>query len=276
MTFRGIARRLGLGRLRRWLAAGPGAGRSRTQRQYRRLHQVVLRGRGYGAGGWRESGEAALLKRLRRERPNISLIIDVGANVGGWAKEAARTWPQAQIHAFEPAAETFAELAAATHHLNVVSVNAALSDAPGEAILHSVTGESGLTSLYDRDLAVHGITMTAGESVRLIRLDDYAAENDIDHIDFLKIDAEGHDLAVIKGAANLIQRGAIDLIQFEFGGANIDSRTYLRDFVRFLEPQFRISRLLVDGLEPLVYGETEEVFVTCNFIAERRVAAHGE
>ena len=269
MLLRRIARALGIGRLYLWLKEGPHAGRVRSQGVYRRAHATALLGRGYGASGWVESGEAALLERIGRKRSDLCVIFDVGANVGGWSQEVARVWPKAQIHAFEPAGETYAQLEAATKGINVRAVNVALSDEPGEATLHAVEGQTGLTSLHDRDLAAHGMEMTATETVRLMRLDDYAAEQGIDHIDFLKIDAEGHDLAVLKGASGMIERGAIDLIQFEFGGANIDSRTFLRDFVRFLEPRYRILRLMKDGLEPLVYGEREEVFVTSNFLAER-------
>lgn len=269
MTIRGVARTLGLGRLRNWLLAGPRAGQIGVQRYYRRLHLVSLRGRGFGAGGWRESGEAALLERLGRERTDMRVIFDVGANVGDWSREAARTWPDATIHAFEPAGATFAEYVEATAGLNVRPVRAALSDRRDQATLHAVPGESALSSLYERDLVVQGMSMTEVETVDQITLDDYCADAGIEHIDLLKIDAEGHDLMVLRGARGLIDSGSIDLIQFEFGGANIDSRTYLRDFVRLLEPHYRISRLISDGVEPLVYTELEEIFTTANFLAER-------
>lgn len=269
VIFKRIGRQLRLDTLYYWLARGPGAGRRRSQGVYERLHDLALRGRGYGASGWVESGESALLARLGHSRPDLRVILDVGANVGGWSRVAARTWPDATIHAFEPSKSTHEELVRATQGLNVRTVNAALSDTEGRAALYAVTGETGLSSLNDRDLAEHGLTMTATETVQTLRLDDYAVEHGLKHIDFLKIDTEGHDLAVLKGASNLIERGAIDLIQFEFGGTHLDSRTFLRDFVRFLEPRYRIGRLLIDGVEPLVYSEREEVFLTCNFLAER-------
>ena len=47
----------------------------------------------------------------------------------------------------------------------------------------------------------------------------------------MKIDVEGHELDVLKGFGELIKK--VRLIQFEFGGTNIDSKTYLRDFWEF-------------------------------------------
>jgi FkbM family methyltransferase len=269
MTVRDVARRLGLGRLRNWLFAGPRAGQIRAQRYYRRIHLISLRGRGFGAGGWRESGEAALLERLGHEHPDIRVIFDVGANVGGWSREVARIWPDATIYAFEPSRTTFAEYVEATTGLNVRPVHAALGDCRDLVTLHAVPGESALSSLYERDLIVQGLKMTEVETVDQITLDSYCEDAGIEHIDLLKIDAEGHDLMVLRGAQGLIDSGRIDLIQFEFGGANIDSRTFLRDFVRLLEPRYRISRLVTDGLEPLDYTELEEIFTTANFLAQR-------
>jgi hypothetical protein len=130
-----------------------------------------------------------------------------------------------------------------------------------------VPGISGLASLHARDLTEHHLAMTATEDVPVTTVDDYCAEHDIGRIDFLKVDAEGHDLAVLKGARGAIDEGRVRLIQFEFGGANIDSRTYLRDFVRLLTPRYKLHRLMVDGVEPVDYTEAEEVFVTANYLA---------
>lgn len=59
-------------------------------------------------------------------------------------------------------------------------------------------------------------------------------------------------------------------IQFEFGGTNIDSRTFLCDFVRLIGPRYEIFLMLADGLEPVRYTDRDEVFITSNFVSERR------
>jgi hypothetical protein len=101
-------------------------------------------------------------------------------------------------------------------------------------------------------------------------LDDVCAEECIAHIDLLKIDTEGHELAVLRGARRMIDSGSIDAIQFEFGGCAIDARTYLRDFFRLLGERYQIHRVTPRGLLPVDYSEREEVFVSSNFLALRR------
>jgi FkbM family methyltransferase len=197
-------------------------------------------------------------------------VLDVGANVGGWSLAARRNWPHADIHAFEPAAATYALLSAAVQDADVTVVRAACGASTGVVTLHSVPGLPGLTSVYPRDLLEHRLEMSGIEDVPMITVDDYCSDIGIDRIDFLKVDAEGHDLAVLHGAASMLNTGRIRFVQFEFGGANIDSRTFLRDFVRLLEPRYALSRLLVNGLESLAYSEAEEIFMTANFLAELR------
>lgn len=246
------------------------AGRVRMQFIFRRMHTVALVGRNFGPSEVGKSGELAALARMKAAAPTAGVIFDVGANVGEWTINATRLWPQARVHAFEPSADTFAKLDAATASMRVTRVRNAVSDHSGQVLLHEVPGLSGLSSLHARDLSTHGMEMTATEDVDAVTLDEYCDVNDIAAIDILKLDVEGHELAALHGAHRLLDEGRIHFIQFEFGGTNIDSRTYLRDFVDLLGSDFQIYRLLADGVEELHYSEREEIFVTTNYLAERR------
>ena len=209
-------------------------------------HRSQLRTREVG-----KSGELSALQRMKAAVPVADVIFDVGANVGEWSMRAAHCWPLARIHAFEPSASTFATLEAATSGMRVTCVRTALSDQSGRVELHEVPGMPGLSSLHARDLSTHGMVMTATEEVSASTLDEYCDAQHIAAIDVLKLDVEGHELAVLHGARRLLRDRCIKFIQFEFGGTNIDSRTYLRDFVKLLGADFRIYRLLADGVEPL-------------------------
>lgn len=245
------------------------SGRARWQWLWRRLHHEALIGRHFGEGDFHRSGELAALQRVQAARPRATVVLDVGANHGGWSLEARRLWPGAAVHAFEPAQETFDRLVAATKDARVVCVRAACGVEPGVGRLHSVPGMPGLSSLHDRDLSGVNLTMTEVEEVPVTTLAAYCEQQGITEVDMLKVDAEGHDLAVLLGAGALITEGRVAAVQFEFGGTNIDARTFLRDFVRLLEPRYRIFRLLLDGLEELDYSEREEVFVATNYLALR-------
>ena len=65
------------------------------------------------------------------------------------------------------------------------------------------------------------------EEIYLKRLDNYWKDKS-KIIDYIKIDVEGHELDALEGFGDLIKK--VRLIQFEFGGCNIDTRTYFQDF----------------------------------------------
>jgi hypothetical protein len=105
---------------------------------------------------------------------------------------------------------------------------------------------SDLASLYERDLTHVGAVMTHQEIVQVTTVDALAEKHSLRHIAFLKLDLEGHELEALSGAKELLERKAIDAIAFEFGGCNVDSRTYIKDFWSLLvyQHQFSFYRLL--------------------------------
>lgn len=142
-----------------------------------------------------------------------------------------------------------------------------------ELTLYMDKKASGEASLYKRQ--VPGKTYEMTETIKIITLDNFCVDNNINHIHYLKLDVEGHELSVLKGAKNTFSSAKIDWIQFEFGGCNIDSRTYFRDFFDLLSPNYNIYRLVRNGLVPINrYHETLEIFTTTNFIAISKAYAN--
>ena len=86
-------------------------------------------------------------------------------------------------------------------------------------------------------------------------------------MDIIKLDIEGHELSAIKGLGAIVQQTSI--FQFEFGGCNIDTRTYFKDFFDFFKDNnFEIYRITPFGVELISnYRETDEFFSTTNFLA---------
>lgn len=75
----------------------------------------------------------------------------------------------------------------------------------------------------------------------------------------------------MNGAKQMINDKRIDAIQFEFGGCNIDSRTFFQDFFYLLKDNYKIYRVLKDGLlEMPIYKETYEIFITINYLAIKK------
>lgn len=108
--------------------------------------------------------------------------------------------------------------------------------------------------------------MNFKEQVSLIRFDEYWKNKD-QLIDYVKIDVEGHELDVLEGFGELINK--IKLIQFEFGGCNIDTRTFFQDFWYFFqEKEFLLYRISPRGCRQIkFYTPREENFITSNYIA---------
>jgi FkbM family methyltransferase len=202
------------------------------------------------------------------------ICFDVGANVGLWSKALLR---QAQahgvnvrVHAFEPCSETFAVL---NNNLNgngaaqkFIAVKKGCSDRVGHATLNIVApGCCGVNSI----VAGKRFPVQASEEVELTTVDAYCEQAGITSVRLLKVDAEGHDLAVIKGASSMLSRGAVDIIQFEYNQSWIDARNFLRDAFDLLESfGYRLGKVTRRGVEFYQRWSWElETFSEGNYIA---------
>jgi FkbM family methyltransferase len=156
----------------------------------------------------------------------IDMIFDVGANVGDTALAFRRNFPSATIHCFEPNSELAPHLNGLNANLNVHSV--ALSSRAGESGFNKSGAGSDVYSLTDDK---------SGEIVALDTVDDFCKSRSIDHIHYLKIDTEGHDLEVLKGASSMLTDFRIDLVQAEVS-MNPDNNLHVSFFkvANHLEP----------------------------------------
>jgi FkbM family methyltransferase len=230
--------------------------------------------RGYGSGAYVDSsGEGVLFELLRkrvRTAPKL-IICDVGANVGGFSRAALNALGEnVTIHAFEPARETFIKLSENFRgDARIIINNVAVGSNESEQALFAAGGDSGMASLLPRKFS--GAAPAAfQETVKVIPLSDYCASGDVEHIDLLKVDVEGFELEVLAGAEPLFREGRISLCSFEFGGCNLDSRTFLRDFFDFFRAhKMEISRIAPGGTVFRLphYGEQLEKFTTTNYVA---------
>lgn len=227
------------------------------------------------------SGEVVVLKKLRKilnvpDTENL-VIFDVGANKGDYSTCVAKVLtPPFTLYSFEPSEIAFNQLKL---NLNkVAALNGRLhlfqlgfgSVNQKEFLISSEIGSS-RGSLYQRDLLNRQSHKIISEPVSIEKIDDFILKNNINLIHLLKLDVEGHELEALKGASKSITENKIKAIQFEFGGCNVDSRTYFKDFFQLLEPSFKIYRILKDGLESIKeYDEKYEIFHTANYLVLKK------
>jgi len=201
----------------------------------------LSQGKGWGSETVKLEVQAALslLSASDRVKP---VVLDVGANVGSWTAALLSLAPEATVFAFEPSQAAFRRLADRfSDSPQVTAIQAAVGRANGDATLWADSAGSGLASLTRRRLDHFGIDFSHSEEVSVITLDSWRLDSGVTPI-LLKMDVEGHELDVLVGAPELLK--SIKVVQFEFGGCNIDTRTFFQDFFYFFdEAGYVIHRL---------------------------------
>jgi len=224
----------------------------------RKFNQFVLQCAAHGLGilnyrDMRDSGEEYLLAKYlpRALSPEGNhTLFDVGANVGSYSRALRANFPSASIHAFEPHPLTFSKLVEESKDSRLNCVNMGLSDEPAESVIYEKAegGSSTHNSLY-RDVFKKNTSEGKINSKKIIltSIDEYAKANGIDQIDLLKVDTEGHEFSILKGAKRMLQEKRIRIIQLEFNEMNLYSHTTMRD-IRDMLPSFDFYRLSPRGL----------------------------
>jgi FkbM family methyltransferase len=217
----------------------------------------------------------AILPVLLAGSDGEPILFDVGANVGEFALALRARFPLAQIVAFEPNPATFRALEAAVALAGARCVPAGLGSRAGEAQLSVYRDDprSGHASLHAGVFGIYrGYGIAQAEHVvevscAIRTLDEFCASEGVGRVDFLKIDVEGHEIEVLRGAARMLREGRVGAIQFEFTDCNVVTRVFLRDFYELL-PGRSFFRLLPAGLLPLgQHAARHEIFQFQNILA---------
>jgi FkbM family methyltransferase len=253
--------------LRRYLALPA------LQSSFRLLYRVALVGMNYGgAGSARSSGDEQALELLRSGSGPF-VVFDVGANIGSYVVQVLEHLGEAvTVHAFEPSSAAFARLREHVGDRKTVQlVSKGIGATSGTSTLFSAVPGSVLASTYVSPLDQEALP---GEPIEIVSIDDYCRAHGVEHIDLLKLDLEGGELDALRGAQRLLERDAIDMIQFEFGQPSIGARTFFVDLFQLLSARYQIYRVLPHGLVRLdAYHETLEVFMSTNYLAVSRERA---
>lgn len=148
---------------------------------------------------------------------SVDVIFDVGANLGHCTDQYLVKCPDAQVHCFEPVSSTFHRLQEHHRgnervHCHQVALGSAV--AKGEMVLE------GASSMHFLSAETGGPPATANaktEAVKITTLDEFCRSNAIDRVSYVKIDTEGADLEVLKGAQQLFSAQKIDFVEVEAG-----------------------------------------------------------
>lgn len=186
-------------------------------------------------------------------------VFDIGTNVGEISLLFSRfVGGEGKVHSFEPFKDTYdkaAKIFKLANKKNIKLNNLVVSDhCEGENFYVYPEQYSGWNTLAKRPLEKYGVDIKPEKIIPLpsITVEKYCKENDISHIDLLKIDVEGAELKVLNGAKQLFLDKKITCCVFEFGQTVYDAGNTPQDYIDFFEEVgYRVENLVEEqGLYP--------------------------
>lgn len=176
----------------------------------------------------------------RYNLPKEMLVFDIGANIGSITLKLAAKYTASKIYSFEPTDYAYFKL------LKNIELNPLLSerikpiklffsDKPQEHKDLEVYSSWKIDNLSNTAHPLHGGNKQQARQVTITILDKYCKENMIDHLDFIKIDTDGHELSILKGGEATINEFR-PIIVFEMGQYLLNERSISFDeYFRFFE-----------------------------------------
>lgn len=219
------------------------------------------------SGDLRDTGEVFLLRHIL---PLISghsvkevVVFDVGAHQGEYSRYALASDARVRVHAFEPSTEPLHRLEkiAPNYGGRMTVVPFAVGEVDGMTSFFAASSRSIETfddtefSSRDRGALVYFGKEFQEVVVPMVSIDTYRIQSNVAYVDVLKIDVEGFEREVLRGAYDSLQQGAIGIVQFECNPYVSERGILEKDLVSLLPHHdcFRLSRW---GLIPL-FSERE-------------------
>jgi FkbM family methyltransferase len=200
--------------------------------------------------------------------------VDVGAHVGGVFDALTRSSVRVrEAHLIEPNPKTFGVLQEAFAKVASVSCHNV-----------AIGAKRGTVAMRDEGTMTHVVAATGGNELsgiaartfkaEAITLDDLAGLCQISHIALLKVDVEGHELAVFEGARQLLETESVDIVYVEAGvNPNSTQQTYYRAIEDVLRGYgYRLFRIYEQAHEWLddspLLRRVNLAFMSASFVAK--------
>lgn len=186
-----------------------------------------------------------------------SIVFDVGANFGDWSTTVLENHDQVQLHLFEPVPDNYKKL---TNNLtnwlkkeNIHANQIAVANHQNTQTFYYYEDKPAWSTFYRRFDVEKEYSLRPPIELPVVTttIDKYCQQLKINRINFLKIDVEGGELDTLYGAKELLKKGKIDYIQFEYGGTFKDSNITLKQVFNYLQ-KFRYCLIKIEP-QRLVY-----------------------
>jgi len=213
------------------------------------------------------NGELTVIKKIAKLEPTI--IIDGGANIGKYSTILTEYCKKANIYSFEPVSNTYKILESNLKGLK--NVHLEMKGLFSENIFKEINlfPSSTHSSIFEIEGLKHRIRDTT--KIELIKGDDFLKENNINQLDFIKLDLEGSEYEALLGFKEIISKQNVRMIQFEFGYINITTKKLLVDFYNFFNDfGYVLGKVFPKTVEFREYNFIYEDFLGPNFVAVRK------
>ena len=192
-------------------------------------------------------GESLWLNKFLRNKTR-PIIFDVGANIGNYSKYIFKANSRATVYAFEPHPNTYKKLINKVKNQNFYPINSGVGSENKKLELFDYEDNDGSehASLYKNVISDLHKGTPVSHIVDILTVDDFITKNNISKIDLLKIDTEGNEFNVLKGAEKALQEKKIKALHIEFNEMNIISKVSFKDFWDLLF-NYKIFRILPGG-----------------------------
>jgi FkbM family methyltransferase len=193
------------------------------------------------------SGETIVARKIIKSLDSSNeVVIDVGANEGDFTDLILSDSRNLSILSFEPHPRTYSRLQhrfADTQRVKLL--NCAVGSETGEISLFDYDNDDGSfhASVFRDVIEVTHQGKAAEYRVKIITLDSLNIDG---NVGLIKIDVEGFELAVLKGAKKLIAAKRPKFFVIEFNEMNVNSHTFLKDICAELTG-YRVERILPGG-----------------------------
>ena len=158
-----------------------------------------------------------LLDCLKDQNPKI--IYDIGANRGTWTSLCRSVFPSCDIHAFEPLDAHSRLFRARTEGLERITLHEVAlgrSDGGSSINLTSFSDASSILPVADAGKTAFGLSVLEQIPIQVRALDRYSSENKLPAPDLMKLDVQGYEIEVLRGAENALKHCSAIISEVSF------------------------------------------------------------
>jgi len=215
-----------------------------------------------------------IINLLNNKLYDGNILVDVGSNIGLISLNITKN---INIYAFEPSPNTFKRLDITTQlnkKQNMHIFNKAVGDLNQEITFYCHINKSGMSSAVPQISSLKTASLFRQDDynkiiVPCITLDSFINEQNISHVNFIKIDVEGFEPNVIRGALKLIQRDSPTIL-YEYNNIKLNSSWTYNDIEYLISTtgrKYKYHVLHKNGIltsYPPEEGESVDILAECD------------